>query len=548
MKKSACFHLFFFIFASLSGPLRGLGEKTLVIGGASGWRAAEKRDGLVEISSVRPHPVLALSSASGIGQAGLSVPDMLLSFDEGSPGRFGDRTGRYRVSISNGVQAADGTRARMGTGAALFQTGAGAAASSEPILVEPSNGEALFAPGRRIGDFSLEFWLYPLHMEDGEQILTWTASGKGWHPGRSETETGFQRILCAAVKNRLQWTFADFFISPGGTDHIDLSLSGNAPVVPGVWSHHLVRFESDTGLLEYLVNGRSEAIVYASPSGREGGEVYTPLTGAGGSFSAGNRFSGLLDELALRGSPEKPGLQKYRRSGRFETGPVDLGQGGGGMIRVEASGGRTRVEGGVRRNTYGGGFNYPDNAAVRFYIRTAGNPYDWTEADWQPFFPGTDLSEIRSRYVQFAADFYPSGDGETSPYLEELRIVYLPDDPPRPPMSVTAVTRDGAVELSWKPSPDQDTAGYLVYYGTSRGEYFGEDAILGTSPVDAGKNTGLRIEGLTNGVLYYFAVAAYDRGGVPGSSFHAGEFSREVGVRPVPEPIIRPVSESRTGR
>jgi hypothetical protein len=549
MKKSACFHLFFLIFALLSGPLRGLGEKTLVIGGASGWRLAEKLDGLVEVSSVRPHPVLALSSASvsgGPDLTGLSASDMVISFDEGSPGRFADRAGHYRVSVSQGVQAAGGVRARMGAGAALFQAGAGSAALPEPLLVEPLDAGALFAPGRRIGDFSLEFWLYPFHMENGEQILEWTASGGGSRPGRFGTEGGFQRILCTAVKNRLQWTFSDFFISPGETEHIDLSLSGGAPVVPGVWTHHLVRFESDTGLLEYLVNGRSEAIIYAVPSGREGGEVYTPLAGDGGSFNIGKRFSGLVDELKLRGSSGKPDgepdgkpeLQKYRRSGRLETEPVDLGR-GGGVIRVEASGGRTWTGNGARRNIYGGGFNYPDSAAVRFYIRSAGNPYYWADADWQPFFPGTDLPETRGRYVQLAADFYPSGDGETSPYLEELRIVYRPDEPPRPPVSITALARDGAVELSWKPGPDRDTAGYLVYYGTSRGEYFGEDAILGTSPIDAGKNTGLRVEGLSNGVLYYFALAAYDREGAAESSFHAGEFSREVEARPVPEPLVR---------
>jgi hypothetical protein len=105
---------------------------------------------------------------------------------------------------------------------------------------------------------------------------------------------------------------------------------------------------------------------------------------------------------------------------------------------------------------------------------------------------------------------------------------------------VTALARDGAVELAGKSSAGADTAGYLVYYGRARGEYFGEDAILGVSPIDAGKQNSLRIEGLENGVLYYFAVAAYDRsegGGAPAlpENFHAGEFSREVSARPLRE-------------
>jgi hypothetical protein len=83
----------------------------------------------------------------------------------------------------------------------------------------------------------------------------------------------------------------------------------------------------------------------------------------------------------------------------------------------------------------------------------------------------------------------------------------------------------------------------MVYYGTSRGEYFGEGAAPGASPVDVGKRTGLYIDGLENGVLYYFAVAAYDRrdGTDDGRGiFHAGEFSREVSARPLPEPLTIP--------
>jgi hypothetical protein len=395
----------------------------------------------------------------------------------------------------------------------------------DPLVIEAADGGALFGPERRLGDFSLEFWLYPLHMENGETVLTWTAENGG-----------VQRIQCAAVKNRLQWTFTGFFASPDGTGYLDLSFAGSVPVVPRVWAHHLLRFEADTGLLEYLVNGRSEAIIYASSSGGEGGDVYTPLTGRGGAFAAGSRFSGLMDEFIIRGGVgETPALHKYAGKGRLETAVFDLGEGNSGVVRVEAAGGRTGTGG----NIYGGGgFSYPDNSAITFFVRAADSPYLWDEADWLPFTPGADLPGIRGRYVQIAADFYPSGDGETSPYLEELRVVYLPDEAPLPPPSLNAFARDGAVELSWKPSPDRDTAGYLVYYGVRGGEYFGEDAILGVSPINAGKRTSLRVEGLVNGRLYYFAVAAYDRENGQGS-FHAGEFSREAAARPVPEPLPR---------
>jgi hypothetical protein len=214
-----------------------------------------------------------------------------------------------------------------------------------------------------------------------------------------------------------------------------------------------------------------------------------------------------------------------------------MGEGNSGMLRIDASGGRTAVSGGNITNEHAanGTFRFADDSAIQFFLRTADSPYDWEDADWRPVMPGADLPDIfRGRYVQLAADFYPSGDGETAPYLEEIRLTWRPDEPPLPPVRLNAVAGDGAVRLDWKPGPDTDIQGYLVYYGTVKSEYFGNDAIQGASPIDAGTRTGLRIEGLKNGVLYYFAVAAYDRKGAGNSGpYHAGEFSREVSARPL---------------
>ncbi|MDR2900608.1 MAG: fibronectin type III domain-containing protein, partial [Treponema sp.] len=94
---------------------------------------------------------------------------------------------------------------------------------------------------------------------------------------------------------------------------------------------------------------------------------------------------------------------------------------------------------------------------------------------------------------------------------------------------IRAVARDGAVDLSWKDSSDADLGGYLVYYGTSSTAYFGKSAILGVSPIDVGISTSVHIDGLKNGTLYYFAVAAYDKADQP----HIGEFSKEAAARPL---------------
>jgi hypothetical protein len=175
---------------------------------------------------------------------------------------------------------------------------------------------------------------------------------------------------------------------------------------------------------------------------------------------------------------------------------------------------------------------------MRFYIRTSNSPYRWNDVPWVPINPGKDLSDaFLGRYIQIAADFYPSGNGDVSPYLAELRVIYNTVDPPPPPVQVSAAAKNGAVELSWKASPSRDVGGYLVYFGTAKGEYFEIK-----SPLDVGNRTSVRIDGLNNGTLYYFAIAAYGRHGAGAEDFilepgrlalEPGEFSREVAARPL---------------
>jgi len=535
MKKIFVSIFIVYTFLYVSGSVHGVGERTLLFGGDSGWRIAEYRAGIVEVATVRPNPVLMISSANGHSPAGYSAAsgtsgnfaslttsalDMSLSFDEGNSAFFRDSAGNYWITSPGGAQAAERRQARAGTGAVLFGNSA-----NGPLVIEPRGRNALFAPGTRMRDFTLEFWIYPVNLENGEQILSWVAT----RPVNGSYAT--QRIQCTASRNRLNWSFSNFFASTDGSSHINIEFSGDTPVVPKRWSHHLIRFDATNGMIEYLVDGASETIVYATPTRREGAEVFTPIAGNGGSFSLGGRFSGIIDEFKIHSvCAARSTIQRYASSGgRVETSPIDLGEYNSDVLRVEVTGGRSGISSEFRTN---GRFRFSDDTEMQFFIRVSDNPYLINDSMWIGFTPGTDIQNIHGRYVQLAVDFYPSADGETSPYLDQIRIVYVPGDPPMPPGNFTASAVDGGVMLSWKHSSDINTAGYLVYYSSVRGELFGEDAALGPSPIDVGRMNSLLIDGLKNGTLYYFRVASYDY--IFGSSVrNIGEFSREVTARPL---------------
>ena len=546
MKKVLVFIQIVYIFPLVCGSVFGIGENTLLLGGESSWKIAEYRNGITEAPAVRPYPVLMLNSAAGPSVKGYSAAagvtgnlvsltesmlDLSVSFDERNTSLYKDSVGRYKVSASQYIETADRRFARAGSGAALFE-------DNSPLLIEPQRSNALFSPGNRIDDFTLEFWMYPLTLENGEQIISWTAS----RPVNGSFL--IQRITCVASKNRLRWTFYNFFASADGLSHLNIEFSGDSPIVPKTWSHHLIRFDAATGLIEYLVDGSSEVIIYATQSGREGGiraggvsangvrangihagNVYQPIAGNGGVFVIGERYMGLLDELKIHSAfIERSVIQRYASyAGRMETAAIDLGEKNSRLVRIDVTGGRTGISNEFRDN---GRFRFSDDSEIQFFIRSGENPYRMNDYAWKSFTPGTEIANTYGRYVQLAADFYPSADGETSPYLDELRIIYIPASPPLPPVNLTAVAVDGGVQLSWRNSPDINTTGYLIYYSSVRGELFGNDAASGSSPINAGKRNSLLIDGLKNGTLYYFRAVSYDE-------YNTGEFSREVTARPL---------------
>jgi hypothetical protein len=76
----------------------------------------------------------------------------------------------------------------------------------------------------------------------------------------------------------------------------------------------------------------------------------------------------------------------------------------------------------------------------------------------------------------------------------------------------------GAAKASWNANTEPDLAGYKIYYGLSSGNY--------TISINVGNVTQYTVNQLTEGLIYYFVVTAYDTAG--NESAYSQEVSAEI--------------------
>lgn len=94
--------------------------------------------------------------------------------------------------------------------------------------------------------------------------------------------------------------------------------------------------------------------------------------------------------------------------------------------------------------------------------------------------------------------------------------------PPAPPQGIISVARDHKVDLSWLPNTERNLSGYNVYVSSS---FHGRYELIGSTKVPHFTDYGAK-----NGVIYYYAITAYDYDG------NESEFSyEEVYATPRPE-------------
>jgi hypothetical protein len=482
--------------AALPAPA-GAAEKAVELGRDRLWKDMRSLDGVASVPGRWGFHDLVL--APGEYRADPST-EMLFHFDFPSQS---DATAAWEFDGREPVVSE--STAAMGPASAAF-TGAQAG-----IALRTPPG-SLFAKGAAWEDFTIEFWLYPATMANGESILSWEGTL------RDGSARVAQRIRVRLSERRLAWDLAELFVLPSGK-RLPVRLEGTRQLLPRTWHHHLLRFDAAGGILEYLLDGVPEAIAWVTSSGREGGDPAAVRTGReqAGPVVLGAGFTGFLDELRVsRRFVEEPVLQRFLgRTGTAVSQVIDLGYSGTRIARIETVA------------------SAPADSAVEISYQVSDT---WTdprilrsETDWVPLPPSGELGDTaRGRYVQVRAELFPDGTRTRSPRLSSIRIVTEPNIPPVPPAGLSAQPGNGMVTLSWRKSTEPGVKGYLVYYGSSPHTYLGTDATPGDSPVDAGNVPRIEIGGLSNGSLYYFAVVAYD-GSEPRQQ---SGFSAEVSARP----------------
>lgn len=473
------------------------------LGGKAGWPVFQSQENITTGKGRFGYDCIELASNSFVFD---DYTDLLINFEDTAlPIAEGD----YRI-LANNLKPTNQTK--NGKYAGLSRNIGG-------LTIEGNPG-SFFGSEGLMGSFSIEFWLRPSIAENGETIIQWQSSKV------VDGRLVYQVLNGSFNKGHMEWLLSNFFDFYGDAAGAkDIILKGSTKVIPETWSYHVLSFDCETGILEYIVNGITEDLTYITTNRREEGEVCLVVLGTPSSIDICSEYTGSIDDLRILRRPySPPDFQSAENAGSLGHAQF-LPQGGRFITRP------IMVSNGSRLNSLTAEMNVPSQTEVCYYVRSGDNFYGWTDdyPEWKPVESGEAITGVTGLYFQVAAELLPDGNGEKTPTITEISLDFTELVEPLPPFIVKAVAGNGSVTVSWNYSVEDSAGGYYLYYGTRPGEYLGRMALEGDSPINVGNTTSYTVTGLENGKIYYFAVAAwsvYDMRVV-------GNLSKEVFARPL---------------
>lgn len=472
----------------------GAQEKIITLGGKEGWPQLSVSENIVSGKGRFGYEAKILAANEKRSD---SFTDLLLNFENDE---VSDAAGQYNI-VSNALSLSP--KSAMGKSSGLSSGTNGLTLKGSPASIFGSSGYK--------GSITIGFWLYPVLAESGEIIFSWRSSRN------SLVYSTYQTITASIFNGKMEWRFANVFTNQHEIEK-EIILTSRSTVIPNTWSHHSLVYNEDDGSLEYYINGSIEAVSYATESLAYSPDVLRFFLGVPADIVLCPKFSGLIDDFFISARAEEMPvcIDSYcSGGGRFVSQPLDTGSFASVMKSLEAE------------------VSVPEQTGVQFFVRSGDNFYEWNESypQWVPVKNGQEISGVYGRYFQVSANMYPDGSAKNSPVITEMRLLYTEAPLPLAPYLIEAKAGDSYIDVSWSQSVESSIGGYYVYYGERPGEYLGRTAVQGNSPIDAGKVQSIRLTGLDNGKIYYFAVSAY-------SAYDErikGSLSKEVYARPLKE-------------
>ena len=473
-------------------------EAVIEFGGQKGWNQLSSINNVIYTQGLYGFDSLELLACP---EKKLESYDLFLSFD-------GDVSKDYLEFydiVSSRANYVKKEKAKYGTGALLCR-----ANTRHPAMVLSPKNNSFFFGNSKVNSFTIEFWLCPEDLRAGSNILKW------WSQILERKTFMFQNIIVSIVDNKLEWSFFNIWRDDNNRG-LDVKVRSSNQLPLEKWTHHLLTFDDETGLLEYRVDGKVDSVRYLTQSGGEISSIFYSMKGKTSKLLIGEGYSGLIDNLIVKNSFSSQDFQEVIGNGeRYNK------DGGRVVSHIIDTGGVNSTPRMLNAKV-----DVQKEATVAFFIRTSNNPYNWTHSfpAWKAVSKSEAISNCQpGRFFQIAINMYPSKDGDVSPVIHSLTLDYERDSFAKPPIDLVAKEGDGYVDLSWSRSIDFDVRGYLVFFGDGKGQY-----LLPSSPIDAKNSLSIRIYNLENGRLYFFSVVAYDENG----RLNHGEFSKEVWIRPM---------------
>ena len=477
--------------------------KEVVLGGENGWNQLDSSQNITTGIGRFGYDCIQIDSNSFDAD---EFTDFLVSF-ENNEQIIDD--GYYNI-LQNNLQISNQT---------INGKSAGLSRNTGGLTVKGENG-TFFGSEGLMGSFSIEFWLCPSIVENGEIIFDWETSKI------QKNDLIYQKINASFDKGKLVWSLSNIFNNYISNDGMpEIILQGKYSVIPDKWSYHVLSFDCETGLLEYIVDGVTQDLMYITSSGNEEGEVYLLVLGTPANVDFCSQYTGKIDDIRILRRPYMVAdFQSAENAGKI--GRVQYVPTGGKFISKPII-----VSTGSVLRSLNAEVNVPSQTEICFYVRSGENFYGWSEnyPEWKPVINEEQITGVSGLYFQVMAELLPDGNGETTPSITKISLDFEELPEPLPPFVVKAIAGNSSVTLSWNYSVDDTAGGYYLYYGTRPGEYLGRIAIEGASPINVGNVSSYTVTGLENGRIYYFALAAY-------SAYNSnviGELSKEVFARPL---------------